>query len=70
MASYGERGYEMMGFPEMDDVMNWLADESGSVLDDIIDSAMSRQNVRKNRRPHVRRVIEEACEMVLERARA
>ena len=59
-----------MNLPEADDLLKWLLDSDGSVIDDIIEAAMVKESVKKSRQPHVRRVIEEAFLMALQHAHA
>ncbi len=51
-------------FNELDLLMESFSSASKSELDDIIDVAMNRANVKKGRRPHVGRAIKLAFEIL------
>lgn len=58
-----------MNIPEADELLTWLLDNyDESVIDDIIQIAMNRHQVKKGRRFRTQLILETAFEMALERA--
>lgn len=52
---------------EAQEIGEWLG--APAAINDAIEAAMYRRNVRKTRRPHVRAVVEEAIAILRERVR-
>ena len=61
----------MIGIMEKDElteIEEWLGTALEDTLSDVIEVAMTRCKVKKSRRPHFRRVTEEAFKVALERS--